>query len=200
MEVRRIRIEQLIPAPYNPRKPLKPGSVGWKKLERSLSEFELVQPIVWNQRTGHIVGGHQRVEILRHRGEQEVEAVLVDLPLEREKALNIALNNANVGSTWDIDRLGTLLQELSSLPQIDLTLTGFDERDLRDLLLQPATMEEETPDSEESLVRVVLLVEPKQWESVRGLLDEIVSEYELNIHIQLPSSEGKKQQIPVHNT
>ncbi|HTN00897.1 MAG TPA: ParB N-terminal domain-containing protein, partial [Planctomycetaceae bacterium] len=98
MLLRPLLIADLKPAPYNPRRPLKPGSPGWKRLERSIREFDLVQPIVWNETTGHVVGGHQRLEILKHQGHTTIDAVVVKLPLEREKALNVALNNSQVGS------------------------------------------------------------------------------------------------------
>src|SRR5690349_11529684 len=101
MQIQRLSISQLTPAPYNPRVTLKPGDKRYATLARSLAEFDLVQPLVWNERTGHLVGGHQRLEILKHQGETEVDCVVVDLPLEREKALNVALNNAEVAGDWE---------------------------------------------------------------------------------------------------
>ena len=68
MNIQRLPISKLKPAPYNPRKVLKPGMRGYRRLERSLSEFDLVQPLVWNKTTGHVVSGHQRLEILKARG------------------------------------------------------------------------------------------------------------------------------------
>ena len=65
MNIQRISIEQLQAAPYNPRVALQPGDAAYARLARSLDEFDLVQPPVWNARTGHIVGGHQRVETWR---------------------------------------------------------------------------------------------------------------------------------------
>src|SRR4051812_17445573 len=55
MNIQSIPVDQLHPAPYNPRKPLKPGMPGYRRLERSLREFGLVQPLVWNKTTGHVV-------------------------------------------------------------------------------------------------------------------------------------------------
>ena len=84
MEIQRLPLCQLMPAPYNPRVRLRPGDQAYERLARSLDEFDLVQPLVWNRRTGHVVGGHQRLEVLRSRGVSEVECVVVDLPLARE--------------------------------------------------------------------------------------------------------------------
>jgi hypothetical protein len=83
-----------------------------------------VEPLVWNKRTGNLVGGHQHFKILLARGDTSVEVSVVDLALVKEKALNIALNK--IGGDWDPDKLGRLLDELTKSPEVDLTLTGFD--------------------------------------------------------------------------
>lgn len=181
MELRTLPIDQLRPAPYNPRIKLKPGDKAWERLERSLDEFSLVQPIVWNERTGHVVGGHQRLEILRHKGILHVDCVVVDLPLEKEKALNVTLNNANVGSVWDADKLLDLVSELHDLPDFDATLTGFDDQLLQDMLLRPDPAF--TPstsagnDDRDKMVRVTLQIPDDSWEGVQGSLNELLAEY-----------------------
>jgi len=186
-ELRRVRIAALKPAPYNPRKPLKPGSPGYRRLERSLREFDCVQPVVWNERTGHLVAGHQRAAILQDQGIEEVDAVVVDLPLEREQALNVALNNAQVGSDWDAEKLTELLGELQALPDFDETLTGFDERDLRELLLAPAGPGATMPDKDEGgRVTVTLGIPAALWDEVRPALDALAAEFEFEIHVRLP--------------
>ena len=43
--------------------------------------------IVWNKRTGHIVGGHQRFKVLKHQGHTEIECVVVDLDRFSRKRL-----------------------------------------------------------------------------------------------------------------
>jgi hypothetical protein len=92
LRLERIAARRINPAPYNPRLDLKPGDPDYEKLARSVDEFGLVEPLVWNRRTGNLVGGHQRFKILLARGVKEVDVSVVDLPLEREKALNVALN------------------------------------------------------------------------------------------------------------
>ncbi|ADG69530.1 ParB domain protein nuclease [Planctopirus limnophila DSM 3776] len=153
MQIEELPIGQLLPAPYNPRKVLKAGDRGYEKLVRSLAEFSLVQPVIWNRQTGHIVGGHQRVEILRAQGATTVPCVIVDLSLAREQALNVALNNREVGSDWDIPRLSGLLAELNDLPDFDATLSGFDPRELREItLVAPfSTMEEVANDGQKTI-------------------------------------------------
>ncbi len=68
MQLRTLPVSLLKPAPYNPRIVLQPGMPGYDRLKRSLTEFGLVQPIIWNESTGHIVGGHQRLAILEAEG------------------------------------------------------------------------------------------------------------------------------------
>lgn len=188
IRIQTVPVDRLKPAPYNPRIPLKPGTPGYRRLERSLNEFGLVQPIVWNERTGHVVAGHQRLEILKNQGVQDVDVAVVSLPLEREKALNVALNNAQVGSDWNPDKLIDVMTELNRLPDFDATLTGFDEQDINDLLLAPdPVLPQDTEPSADDLVRVTLEVPQDRWESVRPELDTLIAELNLTVHIKLPS-------------
>lgn len=190
MNLRTICIDQLKPAPYNPRLPLQPGTPGYRRLERSLNEFQLVQPIVWNQQTGHVVAGHQRLEILKNQGHTEVEVSVVSLSLEREKALNVTLNNSNVGSDWDPQKLIDLLDELNTNEHFDATLTGFDEKELNDLLLTPAPTfqsEAETEPTSET-IQITLEVQPQTWETLRPHLDQFLATHNLTPHIKHPTT------------
>src|SRR5574344_866788 len=94
------KLSDLKPAPYNPRCSTKKQE---KHLQESLSKFGVVEPIIFNKQTGHIVGGHFRVRELKKLGYKEVEGVIVDLNEADEKELNIRLN-ANTGE-WDFDTL-----------------------------------------------------------------------------------------------
>lgn len=66
--IEKVNITKLNPAEYNPRKDLKPGDKEYDKLKRSIEEFGYVEPIIWNNRTGRIVGGHQRLKVLVESG------------------------------------------------------------------------------------------------------------------------------------
>ena len=124
MDIRTITAAEITPAPYNPRVTLEPGDPDYTKLERSLSEFGCVEPLVWNEQTGHLVGGHQRFAVLRAQGAQAFQVSVVDLPLEQEQALNVALNK--VQGRWDEQKLAQVLDDLAACPEFDVTLTGFD--------------------------------------------------------------------------
>lgn len=67
-------ISDLRPASYNPRTIEDDAAAG---LAQSLERFGDLSGIVWNQRTGHLVAGHQRVNQLRERGAQLVGGVVV---------------------------------------------------------------------------------------------------------------------------
>jgi DNA modification methylase len=133
MIVQKIRVSEINPAKYNPRKDLKPGDPAYEKLKRSMTEFGYVEPIIWNEETGNIVGGHQRYKILLEEGHTEVECVVVMLPADKEKALNVALNK--VTGDWEIEALADLLYELNE-QDFDLSLTGFDAAEIEDLFSQ----------------------------------------------------------------
>lgn len=120
-----VPVERINPAPYNPRADLQPGDPEYEALTRGIQTYGMVQLLVWNQRTGHLVGGHQSYKVLRQAFEIEQATVaVVDLDEPHEKALNVALNK--IGGRWDRNRLDPLLAELQSLPDFDATLTGFD--------------------------------------------------------------------------
>jgi DNA modification methylase len=133
MIVQKIPVREINPAKYNPRKDLKPGDPAYEKLKRSMTEFGYVEPIIWNEETGNIVGGHQRYKILLEEGHTEVECVVVKLPADKEKALNVALNK--VTGDWEVKALAELLNDLNE-QDFDLTLTGFDAAEIEDLFSQ----------------------------------------------------------------
>jgi DNA modification methylase len=132
MDIKKLAVSKINPAPYNPRKDLQPDDVEYKHLSKSLEEFGCVEPLVWNRRTGNLVGGHQRLKILLAKGYKEVEVSIVDLPLKKEKALNIALNK--ISGAWDEHKLALLLDELTKVPEFDVGLTGFETEEITELL------------------------------------------------------------------
>jgi len=132
MKIQKISINRINPAAYNPRKDLTPSDLEYKQLAKSMEEFGCVEPLVWNRRTGNLVGGHQRFKILLAKNVKEVEVSIVDLPLKKEKALNIALNK--IQGDWDEHKLALLLDELTKVPEFDVGLTGFETEEITELL------------------------------------------------------------------
>ena len=148
MDIQKISINELNPAAYNPRKDLKTGDPEYEKLKKSIIEFDYIDPIVWNKRTGNIIGGHQRFKILQELGKEEIEVSVVDLDETKEKALNLALNKT--GGDWDLPALKELLEELK-VGDIDIEITGFDEAELEKLnaKFDPIDIGEEEDESPE---------------------------------------------------
>jgi len=130
MTIEQKHIDELLPADYNPRKDLKSGDAEYEKLKRSIEQFGYVEPVIWNRTTGRVVGGHQRLKVLRDAGHTELECVVVDLSEDKEKALNIALNK--ISGEWDKDKLALLITDLQGL-DFDVSLTGFDPAEIDDL-------------------------------------------------------------------
>ena len=133
MDIRTISIGDLCAADFNPRKDLKPGDKEYERLKKSVLAFGYIDPIVWNERSRRVVGGHQRLKILAAEGAMEVEVSVVNLDDPSEKALNLALNKT--GGEWDLPKLKDLLEELDT-GAFDMEITGFGEDEIADLMSQ----------------------------------------------------------------
>lgn len=141
-----IKIKDLRRAEYNPRTM---PDAEMQALKQSIKAWGFVEPVVVNQhecpdcgdRKNVLVGGHQRTTAADAIGMEEVPAVYVDLHLEQEKLLNLALNK--IRGKWDEDKLAVLITELRSAPE--LPATGFRDDEVSRILDQ--TMD--TPELEE---------------------------------------------------
>jgi hypothetical protein len=131
LDLQILPVTDLRTAAYNPRRDLRPGDPAYDALKRSLDRWGAVEPLVWNRRTGNLVAGHQRLKILLARGDTEVEVSVVDISLDEEKALNVALNR--IEGEWDTPKLMELLGEIQTAG-LDPTLTGFDHDSLSALI------------------------------------------------------------------
>ncbi len=115
-------------APYNPRSISEHDLAA---LGRSLRFFDCVEPVIINKRSGHIVGGHQRVKAAEAEGIETLPVVHVDLDDPSEKQLNIALNR--IQGEFDLDRLAAVLGDLQAAGA-DLGLTGFTAAEIEELV------------------------------------------------------------------
>ncbi len=127
--VQEIKITELNEAPYNPRIKLEPGMPEWEKLKNSIEQFGNVEPIVWNKRTGNVVGGHQRLSVLKSMGCETVPCSIVDLDETDEKLLNVALNK--IKGQWDYDKLEEILSEFD---YEEATSSGFSAEEIAVIL------------------------------------------------------------------
>ncbi len=122
MEFKKISINELIPASYNPRKKLKPGDKEFEKIKNSIQEFGYVDPVIVNKDMT-VIGGHQRITVLKTLGYTEIDCVIIDIDKTKEKALNIALNK--ISGEWNKELLAELIEDLQSL-DYNVEFTGFE--------------------------------------------------------------------------
>lgn len=149
MNLQKMRLADLKGAEYNPRKDLQPEDAEFQKIKRSIQEFGLVEPIIWNKTTQHIVSGHQRLKVLRALGTAEEDVVVIECGLREEKILNVMLNRTK--GRWDNEKLAALMQELDAAGEVELT--GFDEWELQGILEDYGDLEDilqyDTPDEDD---------------------------------------------------
>lgn len=155
MEIKNVLVKDIKYAPYNPRKI---SDEVLSKLKRSIEEFGYIEPIIINKRTMHVVGGNQRLKVLRQLDIKEVQAVIVDLDDTHEKALNIALNK--ISGEWDLPLLKDLLLEIDT-GEIDIEITGFDMPEIEGLMTQFHIPEDE-PEFNETIVNNVKMAKCPQ--------------------------------------
>ena len=122
MEIKKLKIDSLVPADYNPRKKLKPGDAEFEKIKNSINEFGYVDPVIVNKDLT-VIGGHQRISVLKTLGYEEIDCVVIDVDKTKEKALNIALNK--ITGEWNRELLADLIKDLQDL-DYDTSFTGFE--------------------------------------------------------------------------
>lgn len=147
MNIQKINILKLKPSEYNPRKDLKPEDEEYQKIKNSILEFGYVAPIIINQDMT-VIGGHQRLKVLKELGYEEIQCIIVNLDKNKEKALNLALNK--ISGEWDNDKLEQILAELKET-DIDMNITGFSNDEIDNILKDVLGSKEDDFDIEEAL-------------------------------------------------
>lgn len=143
----KIMRSQIKLADYNPRTI---DEEARKRLKKGMKKFGLVQPLVWNKRTGVLVSGHQRLSVMDEmqkypKKDYELEVSAVDLDRKEEMELNVQLNNTSMMGDFDVLKLNDM-KELGA----DIENMGFSESDLDLLFGDAAELDEITEDSEEA--------------------------------------------------
>lgn len=127
-QIKRIHRSQLKGAPYNPRRITDANK---RKLKASVAKNGMVGAITWNERTGFIVGGHQRVSVMDAiEGTKDylLDVAVIDVSDAEERAINIALNNQSAMGDWDMEQLGEMLQD-----GVDLEAAAFEAADVKNM-------------------------------------------------------------------
>lgn len=130
MQWKTLSVDTLRPAAYNPRKKLKPGDKEYEKIKNSIQEFGYVEPIIVNYDMT-VIGGHQRLTVLKDLGYTEVQCVEVHIEDENKvKALNVALNK--ITGSWNEQLLADLIVDLQTA-NFNTDFTGFEAPEIEQL-------------------------------------------------------------------
>ncbi len=125
-EVETIHRSKLQGAEYNPRTI---DDNARQRLAKALQKHGLVSTLVWNRRTGTLVSGHQRLQILdtlEGTNDYTLTVAVVDVDAREEKQLNVQLNNPSMQGDWDIDKLALFKEDF----EIDFDELGFSDVDI----------------------------------------------------------------------
>lgn len=172
MEIKERKINELIPAEYNPRQLSKEQA---EQLKASLERFGAVDPAIINihpERKNIIVGGHQRLKTAQSIGWDTFPCVEVELDRDKERELNIRLNK-NTGA-WDYDALANFfeVEELTEWGFTDSELFGsvdeqIDQIEDGEEIELPQSVQLEPP-----MEYILIMAEPNSvdWEDLKETL------------------------------
>src|SRR5450432_1846789 len=133
MKIENWKIERIIPYARNARKI---GDAAIEKVAASIKEFGWRQPIVVDAE-GVIIVGHVRLKAAQKLGLAEAPVhVAGNLTAGQVKAYRLMDNRSHDEAQWDLELIGPELADLQGL-DFDLSLTGFDERELEEFLADP---------------------------------------------------------------
>lgn len=85
-------------------------------LAESLRTSGLVEPLIWNKRTGTLVSGHRRLKQIdaAEKGlDYSLTVAMIDVDDQEEMALNVKLNNADLTGTFDLAKLAPMFEAIS---------------------------------------------------------------------------------------
>jgi DNA modification methylase len=136
LTIEQVQIDLLRPDSANPRRI---SDEELDALERSIRQFGFVQPVLARREDGVVIGGHQRLLAARRLGLTTVPVISLDISVEQARLLNLALNK--IGGSFDEQLLARLLADLQATPNLDISLSGFGEDEIAELLRSLETRE-----------------------------------------------------------
>lgn len=177
-----MKLDEIIPAEYNPRVQLKPGDTEYEALQKSIEKFGLVEPLIVNGKNNVLIGGHQRLNVLKEMGVEETEVVVVDLDEQQEKTLNVALNK--IEGDWDYAKLEAVIKDLN---EEDYEFTGFSEDEIENII----GISKEIEDDVNEVIHSVDA--PKEEEP------DDDTEPEFEIYLSFPTKEEAENWLKAHD-
>lgn len=158
-ELNLVSIDKLIPYVNNARTH-SPEQIN--KLRASLREFGFINPVIIDK-AFNIIAGHGRVLAARAEGIQEIPCVLVDYLTEaQKKAYILADNRMAMDAGWDEELLKVELESLEG-EAFDLSLTGFDEKELADLFKEDSEIQDDDYDLTAALEKASFVEKGDRW-------------------------------------
>lgn len=158
-ELNLVSIDKLIPYVNNARTH-SPEQIN--KLRASLREFGFINPVIIDK-DFNIIAGHGRVLAARAEGIQEIPCVLVDYLTEaQKKAYILADNRMAMDAGWDEELLKVELESLEG-EAFDLSLTGFDEKELADLFKEDSEIQDDDYDLTAALEKASFVEKGDRW-------------------------------------
>lgn len=183
MEFVRKKIDELVPADYNPRKDLQEADKEYQDIKRGIQTYGLVIPLIMNKRTGNLVNGHQRLKVLKALGWTEVDVSVVDMDDKKEKALNLALSR--IDGDFDNKALTNVMSEIRAAGIDPITL-GFTKSEVEKMF--PKEMEVESlfgenadnpftdDDEEPEETEVVAMVGKYRFSMEKSQVEEVMAQ------------------------
>jgi hypothetical protein len=143
LAIEQVAIDRLRPDPANPRRI---SEEELDALTRSIRAWGFVEPVVARRDDALVVGGHHRLVAARLAGLTSVPVVWLDISAQQAHLLGLALNR--ISGAWDEQLLARLLADLKAAPEVDVSLTGFGEDEVKDLMRALAAAEKaDRPDT-----------------------------------------------------
>lgn len=140
-EIQYCNPEELIPYEKNPRD----NRLAIDDVVRSIEEYGFTNPILVNEEKV-ILAGHTRREAAILAGMERVPYIVVDgLTEAQQRAYRLADNKLSELALWDEDLLKEELEDLLD-EDYDISLTGFSDVDLTDLLKDEEDLEDIEPE------------------------------------------------------
>lgn len=204
-EMKTLKRSEIQEHPKNPRQIDKKAQ---KNLYDKMGKVGLLQPLIVNERTGYLLGGHQRLAVMdKHerykdgKNDYELDVSVVDLCEHEELEMLVFLNNPSAQGTWETE----LLAEINLEHGVDFGDMGFDRLDVDMLFDGDSRFSELFEDSQEVKETKASLEEIKEHrkESMEKLKEENSAEFYFVVVCKDGKEKSdllKRMHIPAHET
>lgn len=133
-------IARLVPYERNPRK----NDQAVDRMMASIREYGFTVPVLARS-SGEVVDGHLRLKAAAKLKYEQVPVIPCDGWTEVQvKAFRLLVNRSVGWAEWDMEALAAEFAQLQEM-KFDLTLTGFDVKEIDGLTLKPNPAEDDVP-------------------------------------------------------